>query len=282
MKIAISLETTCDLTKELIDEYGFKIIPYHITLGERTFVDGEVTTKEMFDYVDKTGTLPKTNAINEFEYTEYFEELRKENDSVIHIALSSCISSSCSNAIRASQSVEGVFVVDSLSLSTGISLLAMYAKDLVDQGLEASVIAQKVQDRASKVQASFVLERLDYLHKGGRCNLFSLLGATILKIRPRIVVKNGKMSSDRKHKGSIERATKKYCEGVLEDFHNPDLDRVFITYTTASEEMLESARNAVKERGFKRIYETRAGGTIASHCGANTLGILYFNDGENK
>ena len=282
MKIAISLETTCDLTKELIAEYGFKIIPFHITLGERTFVDGEVTTKEMFDYVDKTGTLPKTNAINEFEYTEYFEELKKEYDSVIHIALSSCISSSCSNAIRASQNVEGVFVVDSLSLSTGISLLAMYAKDLVDQGLEVSEIAKKVQDRASKVQASFVLERLDYLHKGGRCNLFSLLGATILKIRPRIVVKNGKMSSDRKHKGSIERATKKYCEGVIEDFNTPDLDRVFITYTTASEEMLETARKAVKERGFKRIYETRAGGTVASHCGAHTLGILYFNDGENK
>ncbi len=282
MKIAISLETTCDLTKELIAEYGFKIIPFHITLGERTFVDGEVTTKEMFDYVDKTGTLPKTNAINEFEYTEYFEELKKEYDSVIHISLSSCISSSCSNAIRASQNVEGVFVVDSLSLSTGISLLAMYAKDLVDQGLEASEIAKRVQDRASKVQASFVLERLDYLHKGGRCNLFSLLGATILKIRPRIVVKNGKMSSDRKHKGSIERATKKYCEGVIEDFNTPDLDRVFITYTTASEEMLETARKAVKERGFKRIYETRAGGTIASHCGAHTLGILYFNDGENK
>lgn len=282
MKIAISLESTCDLTKEMIDKFDFKLIPYHITLGDRTFVDGEVTTAEMFDYVDQTGTLPKTNAINEFEYTEYFEELKKEYDSVVHISLSSCISSSCSNAIRASQNVEGVYVVDSLSLSTGISLLAMYAKELVDAGEEASVIAKKVQDRANSVQASFVLERLDYLHKGGRCNLLSLLGASILKIRPRIVVKNGKMSSDRKHKGSIERAVKKYCEGVIEDFNTPDLDKVFITYTTANEQMLEAARQAVKERGFKNIYETRAGGTIASHCGANTLGILYFNDGENK
>ncbi len=282
MNIAISLESTSDLTKEIIAEFGFKIIPFHITLGGNTFVDGEVTTQEMFDYVDKTGALPKTNAINEFEYTEYFEELRKEYDSVVHISLSSCISSSCSNAIRAAQNVEGVYVVDSLSLSTGISLLAMYAKELVDAGEEASVIAKKVQDRTSKVQASFVLERLDYLHKGGRCNLFSLLGASILKIRPRIVVKNGKMSSDRKHKGSINRATKAYCEGVLEDFNTPDLERVFITYTSATEEMLEAARKAVKERGFKNIYETCAGGTIASHCGAHTIGILYFNDGENK
>ena len=282
MKIAISLESTCDLSKDLIDKYGFKIIPFHITLGERTFVDGELTTEEMFDYVDKTGTLPKTNAINEFEYTDYFANLRKEYDAVIHISLSSCISSSCSNAIRASQNLENVFVVDSLSLSTGISLLAIYAKELVDAGLDAKTIAQKVQERTSKVQASFVLERLDYLHKGGRCNLLSLLGATILKIRPRIVVNKGKMSSDRKHKGSIEKAVKKYCEGVVEDFNTPDLDKVFITYTTASEEMLETARNTVRERGFKNIYETRAGGTIASHCGAHTLGILYFNDGETK
>ena len=282
MKIAISLESTCDLTKELIEQFGFKIIPFHITLGERTFVDGEITTEEMFEYVDKTGTLPKTNAINEFEYTEYFEELKKEYDAVVHISLSSGISSSCSNAIRASQNVENVFIVDSMSLSTGISLLAMYAKELVDAGLDAKTVAQKVQDRTSKVQASFVLERLDYLHKGGRCNLLSLLGATILKIRPRIVVKNGKMSSDKKHKGSIEKATKKYCEGVIEDFNTPDLDKVFITYTTASEEMVEIARKTVKERGFKNIYETHAGGTIASHCGAHTLGILYFNDGEPK
>jgi DegV family protein with EDD domain len=200
----------------------------------------------------------------------------------VHISLSSVISSSCANAMRAAQNVENVFVVDSMSLSTGIGLLALYAKELVDQGLDAQTIAQKVQARTSGVQASFVLERLDYLHKGGRCNLLSLLGATILKIRPRTVVKNGKMSSDKKHKGSIEKAVKKYCDGVIEDFNTPDLDKVFITYTTASEEMLEAARSAVKERGFKNIYETRAGGTIASHCGANTLGILYFNDGENK
>ena len=282
MKIAISLETTCDLTKELIDKNGFKIIPFHITLGERTLVDGEITTEEMFAYVDETGTLPKTNAINEFEYTEHFEELKKEFDAIVHISLSSGISSSCANAMRAAQNVENVFVVDSMSLSTGISLLALYAKELVDQGLDAQTIAQKVQARTSGVQASFVLERLDYLHKGGRCNLLSLLGATILKIRPRIVVKNGKMSSDRKHKGSIEKAVKKYCDGVIEDFNTPDLDKVFITYTTASEEMVEAAKSAVKERGFKHIYETRAGGTIASHCGANTLGVLYFNDGENK
>ena len=282
MKIAVSVETTCDLTKELLQKYDIKQIPFHITLGDKMFLDGEISTEEMFDYVDKTGTLPKTNAINEFGYTEYFENLKKEYDAIIHISLSSGLSSSCSNAKRAAQNLKDVFVIDSESLSTGIGLLAIYACDLVNEGYEPSVIAEKVQARVQSVQASFVVERLDYLHKGGRCNLFTLLGATILKIRPRIVVKNGKMGSDKKFKGNMGKVVRKYCESVFEDFNNADLDKVFITYTTATEEMLEEVRNAVSEKGFKNIYETRAGGTIASHCGANTLGVLFFNDGAKS
>ena len=279
MKIAVSVETTCDLTKEILEQNDIQVIPFHITLGDKMFLDGEVSTEEMFDYVDKTGVLPKTNAINEFEYTEYFENLKKEYDVIIHISLSSGLSLTYSNAKRAAQNLKDVFVVDSQSLSTGIGLLALYACDLVNQGFEPSVIAEKVQDRANSVQASFVVERLDYLHKGGRCNLFTLLGATILKIRPRIVVKNGKMGSDKKIKGNMGKVVRKYCESVFEDFNTPDYNRVFITYTSATEEMLEEARKAVAEKGFKNVYETRAGGTIASHCGGNTLGVLFFNDG---
>ncbi len=279
MKIAVSVETTCDLTKEILEQNNIQVIPFHITLGDKMFLDGEVSTEEMFDYVDKTGVLPKTNAINEFEYTEYFENLKKEYDAIIHISLSSGLSLTYSNAKRAAQNLKDVFVIDSQSLSTGIGLLALYACDLVNEGFEPSVIAEKVQDRVNSVQASFVVERLDYLHKGGRCNLFTLLGATILKIRPRIVVKNGKMGSDKKIKGNMGKVVRKYCESVFEDFNTPDYNRVFITYTSATEEMLEEARKAVAEKGFKKVYETRAGGTIASHCGGNTLGVLFFNDG---
>ena len=279
MKIAVSVESTCDLTKELLQKYDLKVIPFHITLGEKMFLDGEITTTEMFDYVDKTGTLPKTNAINEFEYTEYFESIKKEYDAIIHISLSSGLSSSCANAKRAAQAMNNVFVIDSQSLSTGIGLLAIYASKLVEDGYAPSEIAEKVQARVASVQASFVLERLDYLHKGGRCNLFTLLGATILKIRPRIVVKNGKMGSDKKFKGNMGKVVRKYGESAFEDFNTPDLETCFITYTSATEEMLEEIRRIVSEKGFKNVYETRAGGTIASHCGANTLGVLYFNDG---
>ena len=241
MKIAVSVESTSDLSKELLKENDIKVIPFHITLGDKTFKDGELSTQELFAFADKNKILPKTNAINEFEYTEYFEELRKDYDAVIHICLSSGLSSSCANAKRASQNVEGVYVVDSLSLSTGIGLLALYACDLVKQGVEASEIAKKLEQRLTKLQVSFVIERLDYLYKGGRCNALSLLGANILKIRPRIVVSNGKMGSDKKYRGAMEKVVSKYCHEVIEEFNTPSLDTVFITYTTATEEMVAEA-----------------------------------------
>ena len=280
MKIAISVESTNDLSKELLEKYDIKVIPYNIVLGDMNFKDGERTVEQMFEYVDKYNTLPKTNALNEFEYTEFFEQLKKEYDAVVHIALSSGITSSCGNAFRACQNVENAYAVDSLSLSTGIGLLAIYARELADLGEEPSEIAKKVQDRAKHLQVSFVVERLDYLHKGGRCSSIALLGANLLKIRPRIVVKDGKMSSDKKYRGSMEGVVNKYCQETLQEFNTPDLSKAFITYTTATEGMVENAKKALTDAGFEKIYITRAGGTIASHCGGNTLGILYINDGR--
>ena len=282
MKIAVSVESTNDLSKELLEKYDIKVIAYTITLGDMTFKDGEHTTAELFEYVDKYNTLPKTTALNEYEYTEFFTQLRKDYEAVVHICLSSGITSSCGNAERAAKNVDNVFVVDSKSLSTGIGLLAMYARELAEEGLSAAEIAEKAQARAEKLQVSFVLERLDYLYKGGRCSSLQLLGANLLKIRPRIILKDGTMISDKKFRGGMGGVVAKYCAETLKDFNTPDLKRAFITYTTATPEMVEAARKALSATGFKEIYETRAGGTIASHCGANTLGILYFNDGENK
>ena len=280
MKIAISVESTSDLTKEILVQNDISLIPYQIVLGDMVFKDGEKSVEELFEYVDKTKKLPKTNAINEFEYTEYFENLRKNYDAVIHICLSSGLSSSCNNAINASKNVENVYVIDSKSLSTGIGLLALYACELAKQGVSPKEIYEKVSARTSKLQVSFIVERLDYLYKGGRCNSLQLLGANLLKIRPRIVVKDGKMISDKKYKGSMGSVISKYARDTLDEFNTPDLTRVFITYTTATEDMINSAETALKEAGFKEIIHTRAGGTIASHCGGNTLGVLYFNDGD--
>ena len=280
MKIAVSVESTNDLTKELLKEYDISVIPFQITLGDKTFYDGEMSTEDLFKSVNKNGVLPKTNAINEYEYSEYFKKLKEKYDAVIHICLSSGITSTTTNARAAAKNVGGVYIVDSLTLSTGIGLLAIYARKLAEKGIEPTEIARIVQERTGALQVSFVVERMDYLYKGGRCNGFQLLGANLLKIRPRIVLKNGKMLSDKKYRGDMNAVIAKYSKEIFTEFNTPDTDMVFVTYTSATPEMHDAAINACKERGFKNIYQTFAGGTVASHCGEHTLGIIYFNDGN--
>lgn len=280
-KTVISTESTCDLSAELIAQYNVKVIPYRIQIGDRSFCDGEISTEELFDIADKNNVLPKTSAINEQEFLDYFTDLRREYDAVVHISLSGGITTATENAKRAAAQLDNVYVVDSLSLSTGMGLLVRYAHQLAEQGVTAPVIAELLTKRASKLQVSFVIERLDYLYKGGRCSSLQYLGANLLKLRPRIVMKDGKMSADKKYLGSMGRVVSKYCDDVLDEFGTPDLDCVFITYTTATPEMIAAAREACADVGFVNIFETHAGGTIASHCGAHTLGILYFNDGNS-
>ena len=281
MKIAISAETTIDLTKELLEEYSIKTIPFSITLGDREGLDGEITSEEIIEYVNQTKILPKTGAINQFRYTEYFEELLKDYDAVVHFSLSSELSCSCQNAKNASENFKNVYVVDTKTLSTGIALLAIYGSKLAKNGKSAKEIYNLCSERVDSVQASFELKRVDYLYKGGRCSALAFLGANLLKIRPQIIVKNGKMIAGKKYRGNFEHVVSNYCKDVLEQFDNPDLELAFVTYTTASDEAVNTAVKHLEDRGFRNILITRAGGTITSHCGEDTLGILYINDGDH-
>ncbi|MCH5164183.1 MAG: DegV family protein [Clostridiales bacterium] len=280
MKVAISSESSCDLPQELIDRYNVKIIPYHIQVGDMVFEDGAISTAELFERADALNTLPKTSAINEVEFEEHFSKLKEEYDSVVHISLSSEITSATKNAESVAKRLGDVYVVDSRTLSSGIGLLVIYACQLAEKGLDAKDIAEKVRARTPYVQCSSVIERLDYLYKGGRCNSLQLLGANLLKLRPRIVIRDGVIGNDKKYRGNIVRVQEKYCKEILEDFPNPDLSCVIIVYTTATPEMIAASRKACVEAGFKNIYEAVAGGTVASHCGAHTLGIMYLNDGN--
>lgn len=280
MKIAITAESTIDMPKELLEKYNIKTLPFMVILGENEYKDGEVVPDDIFKFVAEKKTLPKTSAINKESYRNFFEEMLKDNDAVVHLCLSSQISSSCQNAKDVASEMKNVFVVDTLSLSTGIALLAIYASELNDQGLEAKEIFEKVSARVPNVQASFVVERLDYLYKGGRCSALALFGANLLKLRPQIILKEGKMGAYRKYRGSMDKVIENYCADVLEEFNTPDKKVAFLTYTTATEGMVETARKALQEKGFETIYETTAGSTITSHCGEHTLGILYLNDGE--
>jgi len=277
MKIAITAESTIDLPNELLEKYDIKTMPYTVILGDNEYKDGEITSSDIFKFVEENKILPKTSAINEIQYTEFFEETLKDYDAVVHFCLSSGISSACRNAKLAESNLKNVHVVDTKSLSTGIALLAIYARELANEGKTAEEIKELCESRTKDVQASFVVKKLDYLHKGGRCSSVALLGANLLSIRPEIVLSDGKMISAKKYMGKMEKVIEKYCKDVLADNPEPDKKYAFVTYTTASEEMVNIAKSALTQAGFETIYETTAGATITSHCGENTLGILFLN-----
>ena len=279
MRIALSAESTIDLPKELLEKYDIHTTPFTILVGDEPRLDGEISSSEIIDYVNKTGVLPKTSAVNSFQFKEHFEKLLESYDAVVHFALSSEISVACHNAKTTAEEMQNVYVVDSRALSTGIALLAIYASKLRDKGFTPQEIVEKCEKRIPDLQVSFVLNRLDYLHKGGRCSALALFGANFLKLRIQILVKDGKMGPNKKYRGNMSNCIINYVNDTLDTFNNPDLDEIFITHTTATEEQVESVRKILQEHGFKNIHVTTAGGTITSHCGENCLGILYINDG---
>lgn len=279
-KIAISLDSACDLSKELIEKYDFKVIPFGVNLGDKFFYDGEISPEEIFEYADNNKTLPKTNAVNEEAFKEHFAKILNDYDAIIHFDISSEMSSAYQNAVNASKNFKNVYVVDSRTLSTAISLEAIYAKKLTETMDDPAKIIELVKKRIPAVQASFVIERLDYLYKGGRCSGLALLGANLLKIRPEIEVLNGNMKNTEKFRGKMADCVTKYCRATLEKYNHPDKSVIFITHSVADKELVDAAKAVVSEYGFENVYETTAGCTVSSHCGKNTLGILYINDAE--
>jgi len=280
MKIVVSSESTLDMSKETLKKFNIRTVPCSIILGSESRLDGEFPISDIFDYVDKEGKLPHTSAANQFQYEEHFKKLLEEYDAVIHVGLGSELSSTYRNALLAAQEYEGkVFLFDSKNLSGGIAIQAIYAAELVEQGLEPLDIIQKLKERVDTVQAGFVLEHVDYLYKGGRCSKMAMLGANIFHIRPQIIVKDGKLDAGRKYRGKFFDVVGKYIDDILEEYDNPDLKNICVNYTTLDDErILPMVYEKLRARGFKNIYSYYAGGTIASHCGPNTLGILYYNN----
>ncbi|MCQ2792083.1 MAG: DegV family protein [Bacilli bacterium] len=281
MKIAISAESTIDLSKELLQEFDIHVIPFTIMFGEEVKNDDQVTNQQLFDYVKQTKQLPKTSAVNQFQYEEYFEKLLTNYEAVIHFSLSGDMSSTYHNALIAAKKFEGkVIVVDSRSLSTGIALSAIYARGLARQNLSLEEIVKKVKERIPHVQASFVIQSVDYLYKGGRCSKVAMLGANLFHICPQIIVKDGKMDAGQKFRGKYFDVVSQYVDETLKEFNHPNLDYVFITYPSLDDEnnIVNMIKEKLYQKGFKRIMVTTAGSTVACHCGPNTIGILYFND----
>ena len=277
-KILISSDSTCDLSPELLERYNIKTVPLGVNLGDKTFFDGvDITPDEIYAHHEKTGELPKTTAANVGDLIDYFKPLSEENKAVIHLSLSSDFSSTYNNACLAASEYDNIFVVDSRNLSTGNGLLVIAAKEMAESGMEAKKIVEKLNEMALCVDASFVIDNLEYLHKGGRCSALAALGANLLKLKPCIQVKNGSMGVCKKYRGRYMQTLEEYAADRFADLSDIDPDRVFITHAGCDDEIVNGVYKLVEKTGhFKEIIVSRAGCTISSHCGKDTLGILYF------
>ena len=275
MRIGISADSTCDLPQELAEKYDIRMNAMPFSLGERLChdrVDG--TSEDVFKYVEETGTLPTTSAFNAFEYKQHFENILKDYDAVIHFSFSSEISSTANNARMAAEELKNVYVIDSLNASVGISLLVMECVDRVQQGMKIQQIVEEVKALVPKIHLSFVVDTLKFLHKGGRCSSLALLGANLLKIKPRISLVDGKMQVTKKYRGRTEDALVTYFEELIKEVP-PQAKRAFIISTSpmSTEEYI---KNRLTEMGFKEVYSAQAGPSICIHCGKRTLGVAYI------
>lgn len=277
-KVIITSDSTVDLSQELIDRYNVQILPMGVTLGDKTYKDGvDINPDFIYENYEKTGELPKTSAVNVDECINFFEKYTSQGYSVVHFVISSQMSSTYQNSLIAAQEVGNVYVVDTQNLSTGGGLLVCEAGEMLKAGKSAKEIADECQKLVSYVDASFVIDNLEFLHKGGRCSALAKFGANMLNLKPCIVVRNGKMSVGRKYRGKFGAVLLKYIVDQIGDVSDLCLDRVFVTHAGCDEDICQACVQAVKEKApFKEVLVTRAGCTISSHCGRNTLGVLFI------
>lgn len=279
-KIILSADSTCDLSAELCQRYSIHINPFHVILEGKTYADGvDLTPAQIMEVYASKKILPKTAAINAMEYADYFRQWTDQGYEVIHFTIGSGISTTYNNCCLAAKEVPGVYPVDSCNLSTGIALLIIEAAERIAAGLPAAQIAEEVRALTGHVNASFIIDTLEFLYKGGRCSALQMLGANVLQLKPCIEVStaDGTMGVGKKYRGSLEKALLQYVQDRLAGRTDIKTDRVFITHSPMSKERVEMVREALENLHlFKEIHETDAGCTIASHCGANTLGVLFM------
>lgn len=280
--ILITADSTCDLPETIIEKYNIHIFPLTITLGGGEYKDGvDIKPADIYKFADENGELPKTAAVTPNDYYDFFAKAHNEGKSVVHIGLSSAISSSFNNARMAGADFDGeVFCIDSKSLCTAMGLLVLKACDYREEGYDAKKIAKKVEKLVPKLSTTFVLNSLDYLHKGGRCSGIAKLGANLLGIKPSIAVnESGALDVAKKYRGKIDIVYKQYINDCLSDVGKIDTSRIVIANSGQIDPAtLAFAKGVVEGKGkFEEIIEADAGCTISSHCGPKTLAIFYIN-----
>lgn len=278
-KVKITADSTCDLSKELLDKYDVTLLPLFVTMGDVSYKDGvDITPQDIYDYVDRTGELPKTAAVSLEDYSRVFGEHTAKGKSIVHICIGSGFSSCYQIACLAAEQFENVYVIDSQNLCTGSGHLVIEAATRAQQGMAPAQIQAELLKLIPKVDTSFLIEQLDYLEKGGRCSAIMALGANLLKLRPCIELTDGKLNPAKKYRGLYAKCVEQYVTDRVKD--RPELcrKRAILSHTKQdSPEQLEAARRALREHGgFEEILETEAGSTIVTHCGPNTIGVMLM------
>ncbi len=279
--IKIISDSTCDLSKELIEKYNIQIVPLHVHLGEEEYLDGvTVTPDEIYTWADAHNTTPKTSAASMTEFMDFFQPHLDNGDEIICFSISSSMSANY-NVMRLAvdelEAEDKIRIIDSANLSTGIGHLVIEAAILAQEGKSLDEIVAKIEEYKPRVSASFVVDSLTYLHRGGRCSAVAALAGGVLRLHPKIVVDGGKMDASKKYRGKMDAVILSYAKDMEEDLKNAKKDRVFITHSGCDETVINRVKDYVEGLNhFDEILITRAGGVISSHCGYGTLGVLFI------
>lgn len=283
--VRIISDSTCDLSEELIERFGVTILPLSVVLDEEAHLDGvDIAPDDIYAWADEHKATPKTASFSIAQAVECFQPYLEAGEELVCFAISESMSASCQTMRLAAAELEAedrVHVIDSQSLSTGVGLLVIEAAVMATQGKSATDIAEAVEALRPKVRASFVVDTLVYLHRGGRCSGLAAMMGGALRLHPRIAVEGGKMLPGRKYRGRMEHVIEQYVGDMREDLLAARVDRVFITHSGCPREQVEAVRAYLTELGrFQEIHETRAGGVVSSHCGPGTLGVLFIDGRE--
>ncbi len=281
--IKIVADSTCDLSKDLIEKYDITILPLHIILGEEEFLDGvTITPEKIYKWSDANNTTPKTSAAGIDDTLNVLKPILDAGDEVIMFSIASGMSTTINvfrMAVQELDAEDRVRVIDSANLSTGIGLQVIEAACMAKEGKSLDEIATAIEEIKTRVRASFVVDILTYLHRGGRCSGLAALAGGMLKLHPKIVVKNGVMGADKKYRGKINSAIMNYAQDMEASLLKAKKDRVFITHSGCDKEVIDSVRAYLESLNvFNEVLETRAGGVISSHCGPGTLGVLFIEN----
>ena len=283
MSVKIISDSTCDLSKELIEKYNVDILPLHIVLGEVEYKDGEeISPDKIYEWADANKTTPKTSAIAITDVMDTYEKWLKEYDEIVIFSISGKMSTTVNVMRMGAEELEmedRIFVVDSENLSTGSGLLVIEAAIMAQEGKSANEIVACLKELTPRVKASFVVDTLTYLHRGGRCSGVAALAGSALKLHPKIVVEDGAMKPDKKYRGKMKKVILDYTKEMEPQFLAAKKDRVFITHSGCETEVLGSVQEYLDSlHYFDEILVTRAGGVISSHCGPGTLGVLFIEN----